>query len=82
MLTPWPSVWDSSIHNYKLTETVEDEDADDDNVFVFLVRRKFDWEGKYTDTVVDIKSPLLKAVLLDVMEGVKGISLVEETPAV
>ncbi|KAI9788174.1 MAG: hypothetical protein M1835_002427 [Candelina submexicana] len=75
-------LWDSSIHNYKLTETVEDEEADNDDDFVFLVRRKFDWEGKYTDTVVDVKSPHLKAALLDVMDGVKGISLVEETPVI
>lgn len=33
-------------------------------------------------TVVDIKSKLLKEALNDVMDGVKGVSLVEETPTV
>lgn len=33
-------------------------------------------------TVVDIKSKLLREALTDVMDGVKGVSLVEETPVV
>jgi hypothetical protein len=33
-------------------------------------------------TVVDIKSKLLKEALNEVMDGVKGVSLVEETPCV
>jgi hypothetical protein len=33
-------------------------------------------------TVVDIKSKLIKEALNEIMEGVKGVSLVEETPAV
>jgi hypothetical protein len=73
-------VWDSSIHNYKLTDTNEDADADEYDQYIFTVRRKFDWEGKYKDTVVDIKSKPLKEALNEVMDGVKGVSLVEETP--
>jgi hypothetical protein len=49
---------------------------------LFNVRRTFDWEGKYKTTVVDIKSKLLKEALSDIMDGVKGVSLVEETPVV
>jgi len=49
---------------------------------LFNVRRTFDWEGKYKTTVVDIKSKLLKEALNDIMEGVKGVSLVEESPVV
>jgi len=41
-------LWDSSIHNYKLTETVDDPDTDEYNCYIFTVRRKFDWENKYT----------------------------------
>jgi hypothetical protein len=33
-------------------------------------------------TVVDIKSKLVKEALNEVMDGVKGVSLVEETPSV
>lgn len=75
-------LWDSSIHNYKLTETAEDADADEYDQYVFTVRRKFDWENKYTDTVVDIKSKPLKEALTHVMGAVKGVSFAEETPVV
>ena len=74
-------LWDSSIHNYKLKESAED-DEDEFNEYVFTVRRKFDWENKYRSTVVDIKSSLLKEALQEVMKDVKGVSLVEEQPSV
>lgn len=41
-------LWDSSIHNYKLTETADDPTADEYDAYIFTVRRKFDWENKYT----------------------------------
>ena len=75
-------LWDTSIHNYKLTETAEDADADEYDQYVFTVRRKFDWENKYTETVVDIKSKPLKEVLTHVMGAVKGVSFAEDTPVV
>ncbi|KAK2748624.1 hypothetical protein FQN55_004177 [Onygenales sp. PD_40] len=75
-------LWDNTIHNYKLTETIDDPDADEWDQYIFTVRRKFDWENKYTDTVVDIKSKPLKEALQHVMDGVKGVSLVQETPVV
>lgn len=74
-------VWDSTIHNYKLTETVDDPDADGWDQYIFTVRRKFNWENKYLETVVDIKSKHLRDALGKVMDGVKGVSLVQE-PAV
>ena len=75
-------LWDSSIHNYKLTETAEDADADEYDQYVFTVRRKFDWENKYMDTVVDIKSKPLKDALTYVMGAVKGVSFAEDTPVI
>ncbi|ETN37790.1 uncharacterized protein HMPREF1541_07413 [Cyphellophora europaea CBS 101466] len=75
-------LWDQSIHNYKLTETVEDEDTDEWDQYIFTVRRKFDWEHKYQETLVDIKSKPLKEALQHVMAGVKGVSLVADTPHV
>ncbi|PGH33682.1 hypothetical protein GX50_03509 [[Emmonsia] crescens] len=75
-------LWDDTIHNYKLTETVDDPDANEWDQYIFTVRRKFDWENKYTDTVVDIKSKPLREALAHVMDGVKGVSLVQETPIV
>jgi hypothetical protein len=74
-------VWDSTIHKYKLTETVDDPDADEWDQYIFTVRRKFNWENKFLDVVVDIKSKPLREALAKVMDGVKGVSLVEE-PAV
>ncbi|CZR64854.1 related to TOB3 (member of AAA-ATPase family) [Phialocephala subalpina] len=75
-------LWDSTIHNYKLTDTAEDEESSEYDQYLFNVRRTFDWEGKYKTTVVDIKSKLLKEALNEVMDGVKGVSLVEETPII
>lgn len=75
-------LWDSTIHNYKLTDTAEDQESAEYDQYLFNVRRTFDWEGKYKTTLVDIKSKLLKEALNDVMDGVKGVSLVEEAPAV
>lgn len=75
-------VWDNTIHNFKLTETVDDPGADEWDQYIFTVRRKFDWENKYMETVVDIKSKLLRDALSKVMDGVKGVSLVQETAVV
>ncbi|KAH7052147.1 hypothetical protein B0J12DRAFT_710342 [Macrophomina phaseolina] len=69
------------IHNYKLTESAEDP-ADEFDTYIFTVRRRFDWENKYKNTVVDIKSKLLKEALQEVMKDVKGVSLVEEQPSI
>ena len=73
-------LWDQSIHQYKLTETVADHGADEWDQYIFTVRRKFDWEHKYQETYVDIKSKPLKECLQHVMSGVKGVSLVADTP--
>jgi hypothetical protein len=61
---------------------MDDPDADEFNQYVFTVRRKFDWENKYMETVVDIKSSFLKEALSTVMDGVKSVSLVADTPVV
>jgi len=60
---------------------VEDPDADEWDQYIFTVRRKFNWENKYLETVVDIKSKPLRDALAKVMDGVKGVSLVQE-PAI
>ncbi|OJJ41872.1 hypothetical protein ASPWEDRAFT_48338 [Aspergillus wentii DTO 134E9] len=75
-------LWDNTIHNYKLTETVNDPDANEWDQYIFTVRRKFNWENKYVETVVDIKSKHLRDALSKVMDGVKGVSLVQETAVV
>lgn len=73
-------VWDNLIHDFRLQDTAEgDTDAQYDD-FLFHVRRTFDWEGKYTTTLVDIRSKLIRECLQEVMGNIKVISLVEETP--
>ncbi|MCJ1431655.1 hypothetical protein MMC27_001010 [Xylographa pallens] len=75
-------LWDKTIHNYKLTETADRSNEDEFGEYIFHVRRRFDWEGKYSDTVVDIKSKVLKDALVHVMGSCKGVSLAEETPTI
>ena len=75
-------IWDSTRHNYVLKATAEDPDLGEYDQYSFQVRRIFDWENKYINTVLDIKSKALKEALKDVMEEVKGVSFAEETPVI
>ncbi|KAJ5736435.1 ATPase AAA-type core [Penicillium malachiteum] len=70
-------LWDNTVHKYQLKESAEDHDAHEFDQFVFTVRRRFSWENKYLETVVDLKSKALRESLGKVMEGVKGVSMVE-----
>jgi len=74
-------LWDSTIHNYKLKESAE-EDESEFAEYAFLVRRCFNWENKYTETLLDIKSKQLRTVLIDVMKDCKSVSLEAEEPTV
>ncbi|ORY18644.1 hypothetical protein BCR34DRAFT_596219 [Clohesyomyces aquaticus] len=74
-------VWDRNIYNYKFTESAE-KTVDEFDEFVFVVRRKFDWENKYSYTRVDIKSKPLREALQEVLKEVKGVSLVEDQPSI
>ncbi|KAK5121601.1 hypothetical protein LTR85_004773 [Meristemomyces frigidus] len=74
-------LWDSTIHNYKLKESAEDDETEFAE-YAFLVRRCFNWENKYTETVVDIKSKQLRAVLAEVMKDCKSVSLEAEEPTI
>jgi hypothetical protein len=73
-------VWDTNLHNFRLQDTVVGAKDTQDGKFLFNVRRNFDWDGKFIDTVVDIKSKLLREALQKVMGNIKGVSLVEEVP--
>lgn len=74
-------LWDSTIHNFKLKETTKDDDSEFAE-YAFTVRRRFDFEGQYLFTVVDIKNPLLKQALAEVMKESKTISLDAEEPTI
>uniref|UniRef100_A0A1Y1K6Y8 AAA+ ATPase domain-containing protein n=1 Tax=Photinus pyralis TaxID=7054 RepID=A0A1Y1K6Y8_PHOPY len=74
------SVWDSTLYTFKLQDTAEVTTNSKYDKYIFHVRRTFDSEGKYRNTVVDIKSKLLRECLQDVIGNVRGVSLVDETP--
>lgn len=73
-------VYDMKIRDWKLVESnLETKDEFD---CVFTVRRRLNWEGKYQETQVDIKSKVLRNCLQVVFKECKSISLVEDTPQV
>ncbi|KAK4932277.1 hypothetical protein LTR28_011431, partial [Elasticomyces elasticus] len=72
-------LWDDVAHNYKLKESAED-DENEFSEFLFLVRRVFDWENRYTNTLVEIKSKILTDALQVVMKDCKSVSLEAEEP--
>jgi hypothetical protein len=73
-------VYDMKIRDWKLVES--NLDAKDEFDCVFTVRRRLNWEGKYQETQVDIKSKVLRNCLQEVFKECKSISLVEDTPQV
>ncbi|OBR12822.1 ATPase [Colletotrichum higginsianum IMI 349063] len=73
-------VWDSAIHQYKLQDTAATTSDTLYDAYVLQIRRTFDWEGKYSATLVDVKSKVLRECLQEVMGNIKGVSLVDETP--
>ncbi|KAH6629349.1 hypothetical protein C7974DRAFT_413156 [Boeremia exigua] len=73
-------VWDTKLRDYKLVESTADQK--DEFECVFTVRRRFNWEGKLRETLVDIKSKALRGVLQVVLKECKCISLVEDIPEI
>ncbi|KAJ4364446.1 hypothetical protein N0V83_009040 [Neocucurbitaria cava] len=73
-------VYDMKIRDWKLVESNTDQKDEFD--CVFTVRRRLDWEGKYKETQVDIKSKVLRNALQEVFKECKSISLVEDTPQI
>ncbi|KAF9693412.1 hypothetical protein EKO04_008637 [Ascochyta lentis] len=73
-------VWDTKLRDYKLIEKTADQK--DEFECVFTVRRRFNWEGKHSETLVDIKSKTLRGALQVVLKDCKSISLVEDIPEV
>jgi hypothetical protein len=73
-------VFDMKIHDWKLVES--NKDTTDEFDCVFTVRRRLNWEGKYQETQVDIKSKVLRNCLQEVYKECKSISLVEDKPQV
>lgn len=75
-------LYDKELHDYKICDTVPHPKTDKYSSFIFTVRRVFDYENKYLETQVDIKSPLLKEALAGIIGDVRGVSLVEDIPSI
>ncbi|RPA77184.1 P-loop containing nucleoside triphosphate hydrolase protein [Ascobolus immersus RN42] len=65
------------------THTTSSQKEDEWEEYVFIVKRKFDWQNRFIKSVIDIKSAELHGLLRDhVLKGIQGISLVEEKPSI
>lgn len=73
-------VWDTKLRDYKLIESMAEQK--DEFECVFTVRRRFNWEGKLRETLVDVKSKALRGVLQVVLKECKCVSLVEDIPEI
>ena len=78
------SRYNKNIHDFYLAESNAQSSQKEDKweEYIFIIRRRFDWQNRYQKTFVDIKSQELKAVLKEVLDGIEGISLVEDKPTV
>jgi len=76
--------YNKNIHDFYLAESNAQSSQKEDKweEYIFIIRRRFDWQNRYQKTFVDIKSQELKAVLKEVLDGIEGISLVEDKPTV
>ncbi|KAG6004273.1 hypothetical protein E4U21_001285 [Claviceps maximensis] len=72
------SVWDGKSFAFKLRTTAKAAVETQHEDYPFRVRRTFDGDGKYQGSFVDIKSPLLRECLQDVIGTVRGVNLVQE----
>ncbi|KAF8426203.1 P-loop containing nucleoside triphosphate hydrolase protein [Tirmania nivea] len=75
-------LYNKNIHDFYLAESNAQSSQKEDKweEYIFIIRRRFDWQNRYQKTFVDIKSQELKAVLKEVLDGIEGISLVEDKP--
>ena len=64
-------LWDERIHDFTLTETAAAPKNNDGENFIFQVRRRFDCDGIYLETLVDIKSTILRNILQMIMSSCK-----------
>ena len=75
-------IWDRELYDWKLRPSAEADKDETIGEHIFHVRRCFDWENKYTETLVDIKSKMLRNALRVVMKNCRAVSLAEDEPAI
>lgn len=74
--------FDKETHRYKTTDSNENHDFYKYDQYLFNVRKEFDFDGRYQETRVDIKSKILKGILKKVMEDDRYTSFAEKEPTV
>ncbi|KAH0611205.1 uncharacterized protein H6S33_011632 [Morchella sextelata] len=77
-------VYNKAIHDFYLAESSTSPSAKDDKweEYIFVVRRRFDYQNKFLKSYVDIKSVDLRDVLREVLKDVSGIGLREDKPTI
>jgi len=75
-------LWDDDVHAYKLIETVAPPGKAEHDEYIFYIRRSFDFDSKYIETVVDIKSKVLRNILQTVISSCKTVCLEEDAPKI
>jgi hypothetical protein len=71
-------IFDMTTRDWKLVES--NNDSKDEFDCLFTVCRRLNWEGKYQEKQVDIKSKVLRNCLREIFKECKSIVLVEEIP--
>ncbi|KAJ5161042.1 hypothetical protein N7492_006434 [Penicillium capsulatum] len=75
--------WDKDACKYKVAESVESSnDQDDLAKYVFVVRERVDRKSEEVTTYIDIKSEWLRDILSGVLQNIKAISLMENEPSI
>jgi hypothetical protein len=80
--TNFSLVYDKHSHEWVVQDSAPQKPGDKYSEYIFTICRQFDYDHKHTDTLLNIKSSLLKYVLRDIIGDVRGISLIEDYPSV
>ncbi|KAJ6122759.1 hypothetical protein N7512_005224, partial [Penicillium capsulatum] len=75
--------WDKDACKYKVAESTESSDDQDDLFkYVFVVRERVDRKSEEVTPYIDIKSEILRDTLRGVLRNIKAVSLMEDKPSI
>ncbi|KAG0129740.1 hypothetical protein HOY82DRAFT_487773 [Tuber indicum] len=77
-------LYNKTTHDFYFAESSPSPAGKEDKweEFLFVIRRRFDWQNKYQKTYVDVKSIEIRTVLREVLKDVSGVGLREDKPTV
>ncbi|PUU80698.1 hypothetical protein B9Z19DRAFT_1078786 [Tuber borchii] len=77
-------LYNKTTHDFYFAESSQSPAGKEDKweEYLFVIRRRFDWQNKYQKTYVDIKSIEIRTVLREILKDVSGIGLREDKPTV